>query len=367
MAGVRHRATPTTRSTAGQCARRMWPTSVASKLWRALGPPTRASSPTSYIRHQRHEFVDEAASERFESTASMPSMKPQRRAPAPTAMQTSCRVHACLSRVPLLRCCPLPAVRAPCEPPAAGVCIWGVAPVAAPPGGDGGAFGRRLGGAQPPQGLELVPHMRHLARVCYSRLPSVCSQARLCVSRSPPVAAARRPACPVLPLPPRTPPPPSPPALSAAHGHSRERVGRAVVGYWCVHARDVHVEPVAARRWLPAGRGRPRGGPRSRRARLQRRGRPWCALVVVSGAACVPGGFSRLREIFTYVTVMHYRPRASRCGPDTMAVVWSAKKRTSQKSARRGVFEKNRTSRRFRHHHIHTCRPRLRARTRTLR
>ena len=50
-----------------------------------------------------HEFVDEAASERFKSTASMPSMKPQRSAPAPTAMHTLCRLHACLSSVPWRR------------------------------------------------------------------------------------------------------------------------------------------------------------------------------------------------------------------------------------------------------------------------
>ena len=200
-----------------------------------MGPPTRTSSTTPYIQHLRHGFVDEAASERFKSTASMPSMKPQRRAPAPVSLQTSCRVHACLSCAPWLRCCPLPAVREPREPPAAGVCVWGVAPVAAPLGGDGGALGRRLGGAQPPPGLELVPHMRHLARVCCSRLPSARSQAPLRVSWSPPVSSARRPACPASPLPPRTPPPPSLPPLSAARGHSREARGTRCCCY-CLRA-----------------------------------------------------------------------------------------------------------------------------------
>ena len=175
----------------------------------------------TYIQHLRHEFVDEAASERFKSTALMPSMKPQRSARAPAAMHTLCRVHAYLWR----RGCPLPAVCTPCERPAAGVCVVGVVPRRHPLGGDGGALWRRHGGAQPPPGLELEPHVPNLARGCCSRLPSVRSQAPLRASRSPPAATARCPACRASPLPRRAPPPASPPALAAARGHSRERAG----------------------------------------------------------------------------------------------------------------------------------------------
>ena len=177
--------------------------------------------------HLTEDSVRQRATELFGDGTGVPAGPPAQPPVMESASNELCMLALHVSHVPWLWCCPLPAVRALCEPPAAGVCVWGVAPVATPPGGDGGAFGRRLGGAQPPPSLELEPHMRHLAcvSVCCSRLPSVCSQACLRASQRPPAAAARRPVCPALPLPPRTPPPPSPPALSAARGHSREACG----------------------------------------------------------------------------------------------------------------------------------------------
>jgi hypothetical protein len=203
--------------------------------WDELGPPTRASSTTPYIPHQRDEFVDEAASERFESTASMPSMMPQRCAPAPTAMQTLCRVHASLSRVPWRR-----AVR--CRPFAhhasgrqlvfaSGALSPGASHWEAPGARLGGVLGR-CAGAQGSNSRPVCPIPRVAAAHGY---PSACSQAPLRASRSPLVAAARRPACLASPRTPRTPPPPSPWAVSAARGHSREACGTRCCCY-CVRA-----------------------------------------------------------------------------------------------------------------------------------
>ena len=208
-----------------------------------MGPPTRTSSPTSFNQHLRHEFVDEAASERFKSTASMPSMKPQRSAPAPTAVHTLCRLHACLSSVPWRR-----AVR--CQPFAHRVsgrqlvfASGALSPGASYWEATGARFGdvaevrsRRQASNSSPMGPVSPVAAAHGCRLCALRHPCARRGARRWRQLDAPRARRRHCRHGRRRRPLRRPSRPRAATLG-------RRAGRLVVVIVCVHARDVHVEP----------------------------------------------------------------------------------------------------------------------------
>ena len=57
----------------------------------------------------------------------------------------------------------------------------------------------------------------------------------------------------------------------------------------------------------------------------------WAAADVGKVLFFVKAFFFEIARDFTYVTVTYYRPKASRCGPDTVCVMRSAKTRTSRR------------------------------------